>query len=402
MLHTLDAFTSTDLALFIWSASKLRMSIPHTLEAALLQKVIDLAPDFNAIDVSNTLVGLAWFAHPGPTRLRSIRRGNSKPDDEHSGAYGCESWDVGSTLFQGAVGALEKMLSEGCAGGLNGQGTANVAWALARIRGLRHGKEAGASTPAAHNELPGAGVDVADRAKATREGALEGRLGSGRAAVALLLRARETVAEMTPPGLVMMFGAVPPLVSWALHRRVSAGGLSDGAADAGVVQIAELEEQVLHAVRDRSLDTVRRFDPHAIAHFLWLIAQRRKSPSAFASDKGPDSGKGSHRDDSEPHSEEEWRHWEEDGVEEGYLDDTMPREAAFCDDEMKYVLMDHAAQVSVDVMLQHRHVFEDCRRAHDDDEVETDGLRVPSAVHRPTQERGGPRRCNAAVRHRPP
>ena len=320
VLLSIDDFTTTDVALFVWSASKLKMRMRKSLEAALLQKIVELAPHFNPIDVSNILVGLAWLSDS--TRSRSSRSGGASRRVQGDQAQGSDydpSWDAKSTLFQRAVGALEAKLGEGCAAGLNGQGTANVAWALARIRGLSNAPKAGAATPA--------------------------RAWSDRGLLALLRRARKTVPEMSPPGLVMMLGAVPPLVSSAMRRRAHVGEMSDDDAEAR--KMAELQEHVLRAVRDRSLETVRRFDPHAIAHFLWLITQRRYALPAFVSDKNSEASTWTHRNGSERYSEEGWEHWEESQVDGGGFEYAEPRGVAFCDDEMKDVLLDHAAQVNV-------------------------------------------------------
>jgi hypothetical protein len=249
VLLALNDFTTTQLALYIWSASKLRLQVGEPVQAALLQKIVHLAPAMNAIDVSNILVGLAWFASAAAPRAHSRSRSRSRPahappsEAKRGRKQGRQGhlWDSKSPLFAGAVAALEQRLANGAAGGLNAQGTANVTWALARIQ----------EQAAASQRLP------AEMRQESESGA---NLPGAGALLALLQRGRWTVPEMTPPGLVMMLGAVPLLVSGVLSRRWGAGAAAASRArDAQAALLVELEEQVRRGVSvGRDAEDARR------------------------------------------------------------------------------------------------------------------------------------------------
>ncbi len=64
------------------------------------------------------------------------------------------------------------------------------------------------------------------------------------------------------------------------------------AAAAAVREVKELEEVVVRAIFERSCESVRYFEVHAVAHCLWLLAQHRirsgltASAAAAASTRG--------------------------------------------------------------------------------------------------------------------
>ena len=184
----------------------------------------------NAIDVSNVWHGLAKLC----------------TSEAEGGATAV--WDIGGKSWREAMGALENRLAQdgGCA--MNGQGTANVAWALSSLD-----KQMASAEPRVQGE--GQGEGVGDRDGGERR---------ARAVVALMRRALVTVPSMSPAGLVMMLASVPDLVR---------GVPGSGRERVGGEKAELLAEAVMQAVKERACVTMRDFDAHAVAQSLSLLAK---------------------------------------------------------------------------------------------------------------------------------
>ena len=172
--------------------------------------------------------------------------------------------------FARALPPLESQLASRAAAGLNGQvrrvgvgvcvcvcvcvththvsnthaqGTANVAWALAKVWRRR-------------SEALG---DGAWGDEGTGKAMLAGRC---RALLALIRRAEVTVPHMSPPGLVMLFSALPALVAVLVRRGGSmrmgredegggGAGRGDGEVEEMVAQIVERLGSVMRELKQR-------------------------------------------------------------------------------------------------------------------------------------------------------
>jgi hypothetical protein len=287
----LPLFTTMELVRFVWSASKIRMEVDGALEAALLHELEARAADFNAIDLSNALVGLARFSSCGdnaegvdrfPSRSPPARDGGEGAGGagrEGAGAAGGEGsrrrWDVMSEGFLGAMKAMERRLVEGCAYLLNGQGTANVVWALSQIYGQMR------SVEAARGGGRGGGEGRGRRAREEVEGQRHWRV---QALHKLLERARVTGAQMSPPGLAMALSELPVLcnhvsrMSWRLDARAAEVRGADGGAETeAAVELERLREAhgaAMRTLKESACRVAQNFDAHAVATTLGMLAQQ--------------------------------------------------------------------------------------------------------------------------------